>query len=89
MSKVELDNLTTEEKEIIQKHRDKKAQQRAAEDFHSKAIATAYKWDLWSKDNGEGLTFTTFVNTFGYQDEDGKQMYKAVKRIFDAAWPEN
>lgn len=55
--------------------------------FQRKAIATAHAFEQWSADTGEGLTFSTFVNAFGYQDGDGKRMYEAVQRIQQAALP--
>lgn len=55
--------------------------------FQRKAIATAHAFETWSIITGEGLTFSTFVNSFGYQERDGKQMYDAVQRIQQAALP--
>ncbi len=80
-----LNNLTDDEIALIQKRRAEQAQREAARAFQRKAIATAHAFDDWSEASGEGLTFSTFINTFGYQDADGQKMYVAVKRIFDAA----
>ena len=55
--------------------------------FQRKAIATAHAFEKWSINTGDGLTFSTFVNAFGYQESDGKQMYAAVQRIKQAALP--
>lgn len=79
-----LNDLTNDEIALIQKRRAEKAQREAARAFMRKAIATAHAFDDWSEASGEGLTFSTFINTFGYQDADGEKMYEAVKRIFDA-----
>ena len=81
-------NLTAEEITLIQKRRDEKAQRDAARAFKSKAIAVAAAFEKWSNESGDGLTFSTFIDTFGYQDGDGKKMYEAVKRIQQAAWPQ-
>jgi hypothetical protein len=83
-----MNDLTPDEIALIQQRRAEQAQRDAAQAFQRKAIATAHAFDDWSATTGEGLTFSTFINTFGYQDEDGKQMYEAVKRILDAAWPQ-
>lgn len=83
-----MNDFSADEIALIQKHRDEKAQRKAAEAFQRKAIATAHAFNEWSAQTDEGLTFSTFVNTFGYQDADGRQMYEAVKRILDAAWPQ-
>ncbi|MBX8592886.1 hypothetical protein K5D56_26280, partial [Pseudomonas cichorii] len=76
--------------ELVQQSRNEKAQREAAYAFQRKAIAPANAFAEWSSTDGGGLTlsFSTFVNTFGYQDMDGRQMYEAVKRIHDAAWPQ-
>lgn len=80
-----MDELSDDEIALIQRHRAEKAQREAARAFQRKAIATAHAFNDWSEASGEGLTFSTFINTFGYQDADGQRMYEAVKRIFAAA----
>lgn len=80
--------LTAEELALIQKHRDTKAKQDAAHAFQRKAIATAHAFAEWSAESGYGLTFSTFINQFDYQEADGKAMYAAVERIQQAAWPQ-
>ena len=80
-----LDDLTDDEIVLIRERRAKKAQREAVRAFQHKAIATAHAFSDWSEASGEGLTFSTFINTFGYQEMDGQRMYAAVKRIFDAA----
>lgn len=81
-------NLTADEIALIQKRRDEQAQRDADRAFKRKAIAVAAAFEKWSDETGEGLTFSTFIDTFGYQDGDGKKMYEAVKRIQQAAWPQ-
>lgn len=85
---MDIGQLTTEEIALIQKGRDESAKHDAARAFKSKAIAVAAAFEKWSDETGDGLTFSTFIDTFGYQDSDGKQMYEAVKRIQQAAWPQ-
>lgn len=80
-------NLSQEERAAIEKMRAEKAVTRAADDFQRRAIATAHAFLKWSKKTDDGLTFSTFVNTFGYQNDDMRQMYEAVARIFDSARP--
>lgn len=63
-----MDELSDDEIALIREHRAKKAQREAARAFQRKAIATAHAFDDWSEASGEGLTFSTFANTFGYQD---------------------
>lgn len=80
--------LTADEIALIEQRREAQARVTAARQFKSKAIATAHEFEVWSEESGEDLTFSTFINSFGYQDDDGNQMYEAVKRIRQAAWPQ-
>lgn len=80
--------LTEEEKRLILARRQEEDEQAAAIAFRRKAIAIAHAFEEWSAENGDGLTFSTFIDTFNYQDGDGKRMYEAVKRIRAAAWPQ-
>ena len=80
-----LENLTDYEISLIQKHRAEQEEQAARIAFRSKALRTAVAFDQWSEVSGEGLTFSTFINTFGYQEPDGRRMYEAVQSILAAA----
>lgn len=74
---------TESELKIIEKHR---AEKKALEDqqaFIDNALEVANKFRKWSKESGEGLTFSTFVNTFGYQQTDANKMFSALVKIFD------
>ena len=82
-----LNNLTSDEVVLVTKLRREADGRKAALVFRSKAIATAAEFYHWSVATDEGLTFSTFVNSFGYQDPDGQLMYQAVRRVFEAAWP--
>lgn len=85
---MEINDLTPAEIELIRKSREERAAKEAARVFQRKAIATAYEFSKWSDEEGLSLSFSTFINTFGYQDDDGNQMYAAVERILKAAWPQ-
>lgn len=80
-------NLNQAEVAAIQAMRAEQAARTARAAFQRKAIATAHAFDEWSAKTGDGLTFSTFVNTFGYQDSDGNPMFEAVQRIQQAALP--
>lgn len=80
--------LTESERALILAGRAEQGQLEAAKAFRQKAIETALAWLTWAKEDGHGLTFSTFVNQFYYQERDCKQMYRAVERILDAALPE-
>ncbi|WP_116963079.1 hypothetical protein [Fastidiosibacter lacustris] len=83
---MKINELTQDEIEIIQSRREKLAQYDAAKAFQSKAIAIAHAFSKWSTKTGDELTFSTFVNSFGYQGKDSNLMYETVKRIIEAAW---
>lgn len=85
---MELGDLTPDEIVLIQRRRGEQAEQEAARAFQRKAIAVANRWAEWSAETGEGLTFSTFINSFFYQEEDGQQVYAAVERILAAARPQ-
>lgn len=82
---MEITALTQEEISIIQRHRSENDRLRDRAAFQSKVITTAHAWVEWSNDTGQGLTFSTFVNAFGYQDLDGRRMFEAVQSVLDAA----
>lgn len=84
---MQVNDISEEEIALIKEHREAEAAKKAAADFHRKALFTAHEFCEWSVRTGEGLTFSTFINAFGYQDKDGWEMYETVKRINEAAWP--
>ena len=61
------------------------AAQDEREAFIRKTNDIALRWHDWSMANGYGLTFSTFVNQFGYDELDAKLIYEAVVRIIQAA----
>lgn len=80
--------LSPEETKLILERRAEQAAREEAVAFRRKAIATAHAFAGWSEEPGYTLTFSTFVNQFSYQEDDGKKMYEAVERIFEAALPQ-
>ena len=81
--------LTPEEESIIIEMRKKDILDKAKVAFKVKAVSTAHAFVVWSELNDAGLTFSTFINNFNYQDNDGRIMFEAVQRILDAAWPQH
>lgn len=73
--------LTASERQIILERREKIVAKESLKKFQIKALSTASRWFKWSDKNGSGLTFSTFVNDFNYQESDSEQMYKAVCSI--------
>lgn len=79
-------NLTDEELALVTARRLSQAKEDAAETFRLKALKVAYEFSEWSAKEGYGLTFSTFVNSFSYQDDDAQKMYTVVKRILNASY---
>lgn len=84
---MQINDLSAAEVALIRQHREKTAECEAAMIFQRKAIATAHAFINWSTVTNEGLTFSTFINTFGYQEADNKEMFEAVQRILNVALP--
>jgi hypothetical protein len=78
---MQIDDLSEEEIALIDTRRKAEAATKAATDFHRKALFVAHEFEEWSVRTDEGLTFSTFINTFGYQDKDGWEMYETVNEL--------
>lgn len=78
--------LTPEERRLILSRREDAAKKLALEKFQEKALNVANRWVKWSRKSGSGLTHSTFVNEFNYQDDDGKRMYIAVQKILETVY---
>ena len=70
---MQIDDLSAEEVALIDTHRKAEAARKTATNFHRKALFVAHEFEEWSVRTGEGLTFSTFIDTFGYQDNDGRK----------------
>jgi hypothetical protein len=77
--------LTEEERQLILQRRSLKRKEEEDRLFQQNALKVASMWIDWSARDGSGLTFSTFVNEFGYDGQDGKEMFSAVERILVAA----
>lgn len=77
--------LTDEEKQLILQRRAQKRKEEEDRQFQHNALKVASMWLDWSARDGSGLTFSTFVNDFGYEEPDGKEMFSAVERILAAS----
>lgn len=81
----EITSLDDEEQEIIRKHRQEKARVQRTLDFRLKSINVAGDFEKWMQENGQGNSYSTFVNTYGYQEPDSHLMHDHVSRILKAA----
>ena len=77
--------LKPHEREMVIAAREAEAKEIADTRFQIKAMTTAAKALKWSVRNGQGLSFSTFVNSFGYQDNDASEMYEAIIQLIGFA----
>ena len=82
--------LSSDEQALVLNYRKEKAENEKKTLFQRRAIASALDFINWSNQTGSGLTFSTFVSRseFGYEGNDGTQIFEAVKRILSAALPD-
>lgn len=76
-------NLTQDEINLILRNREIAEQKRKVYEFHKRAIKTAYEWLEWSEKEGMGLTFSTFVNEFGFDELGAGEYYRAIIDILE------
>ena len=81
-------HLSEDEVQLILKKRAAENLASEKEQFFLKSLKTAYEFSVWSHENELGLTFSTFIDSFGYEEPDVKQMYNAVRNILNAASPD-
>lgn len=79
--------LSDEEKLLILKRRAAIAAMAADEKFRCNVIQQAAAWLEYSGRTGEGLTFSTFVNNFGYEHKDCQAVYRHLEMVLKAAHP--
>lgn len=75
--------LTEEETALILAHRAEQAAQRACIAFLQKIADHTAKFYAWSQREGQGLTFSTFVNTYGYDQPDARLVFEAVASMLN------
>lgn len=79
--------LSEEEVALVMKRRAAAAALDEAELFRINVIKQAAAWLEFSGRTGEGLTFSTFVNTFGCQHKDCQAVYRHLEMVLKAAYP--
>lgn len=72
-------NLTQAEIDLILRNREIANQKVKNHEFHKQILKTTYEWLEWSDNNGKaGLTFSTFVNEFGFDGEYKSVYFNAI-----------
>lgn len=77
--------LSQDEIELVQAHREKLAREKRAADFREKVILLAAKTWEWQQKKEIWMSYSDFVNNFGYQEDDANLVYQAIRRVWDAA----
>lgn len=75
--------LTEEEVFIINEKRKEEELKKKKNDFRKKVLKLASEYNEWLIDKNIGHSFSDFVNSFCYQEHDGKQVYDAVCKVLD------
>jgi hypothetical protein len=76
--------LNQEETKIIQKRRDQEALNSKKVRYAMLIVEITDKWTKWGHENGEGLTFGTFVNCFLADEHIPDEFLERMKAIYEA-----
>lgn len=74
-------DLTPEEAALINERRAMKAREVAHTALRLKALSVAARYAAWLEENHQSSTYGTFINSFGYQDGGGNEMYRIVSDL--------
>lgn len=77
--------VSPSEARMINERRALKARERHHAKLKRRALQIALRYQCWLSRNRQGSSYSTFVNTFGYQRGDCRDMFRAVEQIIAAA----
>ncbi|MBK0062406.1 MULTISPECIES: hypothetical protein [unclassified Acinetobacter] len=75
--------LTEDEQRMILERRAEEEHIAKTYEFHTKVLMVASDYLKYLNQEGYGTSFSTFVNSFGYDLKDSSMVYQAVLKIFD------
>lgn len=78
--------LSDEEWGLVKKHRAEKKQEQEYQCWRLHVLQTAIGFLAYLDKAGMGLSFSEFVNQFGYEQADAKSVYEAIVRIDAEIW---
>lgn len=81
----EIDALSPDEVKLLEAHRKRKETQGQSSAHQIHALKVAARYSIWLDKEGRGTSFSTFVDEFGYESSDCKQVYEKVLKIREAA----
>lgn len=79
--------LNPEELQLVLELRAKREAKEAAKQLQRKVLSLVSPWLEYSDRTGEELTFSTFVNSFYYQEPDAQTVYERLVKVISAAHP--
>ena len=74
-------------KQLVFKMRQEDALKAKQKALRLTVLRVAHEYEIWLQDADVSSSFSTFINTFGYQESDGKQLFELVTRVLAAATP--
>lgn len=77
--------ISIEEARIINERRAEKARQMHQAKLMRRALQVALRYQCWLSRKRQGSSYSTFVNAFGYQRSDCRDMFRVVEEIISAA----
>lgn len=78
--------LSDEEWNLIKQRRAETAAALKEEEFRMSVAETAAQFFRYLNQAGMNPSFSEFVNSFGYEEEDGKRVYDLVIQIREVLW---
>lgn len=73
--------LTQEEIRWIEERRAERQAAKKRQSEKLEILKTAYEYEKWLQENGEGSTYSTFCDGFGYSGKNREFMFKAITQI--------
>lgn len=77
--------LNAEERALIEGRRAEKKKLVAHQAMTIKALQVATRYAIWLKKQGQTNSFSTFINSFGYQETRGREMFRVVSELLKVA----
>jgi hypothetical protein len=76
--------LNDYEIQLVRKHRAEVKAKADALEMRVLVLSTALAFERWLQKSGEGHSYSSFVNQFGYQDKESNKMYAQVCLVLNS-----
>jgi hypothetical protein len=77
--------LDAEERALIERRRADIRQVKENQALALKALKVASNYATWLKKHGQSDSFSTFIDSFGYQEPNGHAMHRVVAELLKVA----